>query len=283
MRTQPSERDIIKAHQRAWATRNKRTFDAEGYCRCVDDNIFQGLSVGARKDFESGDGTELGKNGERGKIQALHSSSALACNWFDYWRGRDLQPLSRAFGVPLQSSTLTLEHKLRTGLGGIGPNLDVLLCGEGTAFAIESKFTEPYTKSNGKTWLKPKYFSDGRSLWTEKSLAGCQAVAEALRTEQHVFRVLDVAQLLKHMLGLAFEFGRHWSLCCLWFEVPGSLADQHRQELRNFTAQIGKDGPNFLALTYQELFASMLPFVGQADAGYIEYLRDRYLSEAVGS
>jgi hypothetical protein len=39
---------------------------------CVDDNIFQGLSPGARKDFESGDGTELGKNGRRGKIQALH-------------------------------------------------------------------------------------------------------------------------------------------------------------------------------------------------------------------
>jgi hypothetical protein len=30
--------------------------------------------------------SELGENGGRGKIQALHSSSALVCNFFDYWR-----------------------------------------------------------------------------------------------------------------------------------------------------------------------------------------------------
>src|SRR5208282_586444 len=96
MKTQPSERDIIKAHQRAWATRNGRWFDADGYCGCVDDNIFRGLSLAARKDFKNGDGAELGKEGVRGKIQALHSTSALACNWFDYWRHRDLGPLSRA-------------------------------------------------------------------------------------------------------------------------------------------------------------------------------------------
>lgn len=123
MKTQPSDHEIIKACQRAWATRTGQTYDADGYCMCVDDNILQGLSSGARKDFESGDGTELGKNGERGKILALHSSSALACNWFDYWRGRDLKPLSRAFGVPARFSTLALEQKFPTGLGDIGPNL----------------------------------------------------------------------------------------------------------------------------------------------------------------
>jgi hypothetical protein len=283
MKTQPSDRDIIKARQRAWATRNRRTFDADGYCTCVDDNIFQGLSPGARKDFESGDGTELGKSGGRGKIQALHSSSALACNWFDYWRGRDLQRLSRAFGVPIRFSTLALEQKFPTGLAGIGPNLDVLLCADGAPFAIESKFTEPYTKSKGKTWLKPKYFHDGRSLWTVAGLPGCQAVAEALRTGQHDFKVLDVAQLLKHMLALALRFGQHWSLCCLWFEVPGSLAARHRQELMDFMAHIGTDAANFLALTYQELFARMVPFVGQDDSEYIAYLRDRYVSDEVVS
>ena|SRR5437879_1670820 len=285
MRTQLSDRDMIKARQRAWATRKGLTFDADSYCTCVDDNIFQGLSPGARTDFESGDGAELGKSGGRGKIQALHSSSALACNWFDYWRGRDLQPLSRAFGVPFRFSTLALEQKkFPTGLGGIGPNLDVLLtCGDGTPFAIESKFTEPYTKSKGKTYLKPEYFHDGRSLWTEAGLPGCQAVAEALRGQQDDFHnVLDVAQLLKHMLALALS-GHHWSLCCLWFEVPGSLADQHRQELTVFTAaaHIGTDAAHFSALTYQELFARMVPFVGQDDSEYIAYLRERYVTDAV--
>src|SRR5713226_2403539 len=100
MKTRPSDRNMIKAHQRAWAAKKGLTFAVDGYCACVDDNIFQGLSLGARRDFERGDGTELGKGSRRGKIQALHSSSALACNWFDYWRGRDLGPLSRVFGLP---------------------------------------------------------------------------------------------------------------------------------------------------------------------------------------
>jgi len=277
MTTQPSDREIIKARQRAWAVRTGRTFDEDGYCTRVDDNIFRCLSPAARKDFECGDGTELGKVGGRGKIQALHSSSALACNWFDYWRERDLQPLSRAFGLPAEFSTLALEQKFPTGLGSIGPNLDVVLSASEMVFAIESKFAEPYRKSKAKTYLKAKYFHDGRSLWTE---GGCQCVAEALRTGQHDFDVLDVAQLLKHMLALALKFGDHWRLCCLWFEVPGSLADQHRRELTDFTAHIGPDGTNFLALTYQELFARMELFVRQEDSAYIEYLRDRYLSDA---
>ena len=175
-------------------------------------------------------------------------------------------------------STLALEQKVPTGLGRIPPNLDVFLtCSDGTVFAIESKFAEPYTKSSAKTYLKPAYFRDGHSLWAEAGLPGCQAVAEALRTGQHNFKVLDVAQLLKHMLALARRFGDRWSLCCLWFEVPGSLADQHRQELTDFAAQIGADATHFSALKYQELFARMAPLVRQDDTSYIAYLRERYV------
>ena len=77
-----------------------------------------------------------------------------------------------------------VEQKFPTGLGRIGPNLDVLLtCGDGTLFAIESKFTEPYTKSKEKTYLKPEYFVTVIA-WTEVGLPGCQAVAEALRRGQ---------------------------------------------------------------------------------------------------
>jgi len=42
LKLQPSERDIIKAGQQAWAARKALTFDSDGYCRCVGDNI-QGL------------------------------------------------------------------------------------------------------------------------------------------------------------------------------------------------------------------------------------------------
>ncbi len=91
--TQMSELDIIKTGQREWAGRNGLKVDADGYCISVEGNIFGGLSLDARREFESGDGAELGKDGKRGKIQALHSSSALACNWFDYWRDKNLEPL----------------------------------------------------------------------------------------------------------------------------------------------------------------------------------------------
>lgn len=284
MRTQPNDCDIIKTRQRAWATRNGIKFDADGYCTCVDDNIFHGLSPDARTDFKNGDGAELGEKDERGKIQALHSSSALACNWFDYWRGRDLQPLSRAFGVPVEFSTLTLEQsRFSTGVGGINPNLDVLLtCSDETPFAIESKFAEPYTKSKQKKYLKPAYLPNNRHLWAEAGLPGCQSVAEALRTGKHRFEVLDVAQLLKHMLALARN-NQNWKLCCVWFEMPGSTADQHRQELTEFVTKIGNDAKHFSVLTYQELFKRMIPFVGKTDSEYMAYLRERYVSEAVVS
>jgi hypothetical protein len=266
--------DFIKAHQRAWAGQKGLSLDADGYCACVDDNIFQRLSAGARSDFGSGDGGELGKEGGRGKIRALHSSAALACNWFDYWRSRDLQPLSRAFGVPVQFSTLSLEQKFPTGLGRFSPNLDVLLtCSDGSLFAIESKFMEPYTTSKGKTYLKPEDFPKVRSLWTDAGLPGCQAIAESLRQGQQddFHNVLDAAQLLKHILGLALS-GHKWLLCCLWFEVPGLLADQHRRELKTFTTKMGADAVHFSALTYQELFTRMLPFMGQENSEYIGYV-----------
>jgi len=176
-------------------------------------------------------------------------------------------------------SSLKLEQKFSTGLGGIGPNLDVLLWSNGTPFAIESKFTEPYTKSRLKTYLKPKYFHSGRRLWAEATLPGCQAVAEMLRTGEHNFRVLDVAQLLKHMLALAHNFGSNWSLCCLWFEIEGAIAKQHRKDLTTFAAYTNNDAGKFFALTYQELFTRLASCADQDHAKYIAYLEGRYIRD----
>jgi hypothetical protein len=275
--------EILKARQRAWAIRYGCATDKDGYCGCADDNLFQGLSSDARKDFQSGDGTELGQRGGRGKIQALHSSSALACNWFDYWRGRDTTPLAHAFGREDSFCGVALEQEFSTRVGGIGPNLDVVLkCGDGALFAIESKFTEPYTSSRSKTYLKSKYFRDGLGRWTEAGLPACQRIAEDLRSGHHCYRTLDVAQLLKHMLALAVS-GHRWGLCCLWFEIPGTVADQHRKELKDFTSQLGPEAAHFSALTYQELFDRMTGLVGDEHAEYMAYLRDRYLSRVVAS
>ena len=114
--------DIIKERQRRWAQRSGRSLDDKGYCGCTDDNMFQPLSDAARRDFERGGGDALD-----GKICAVHSSSALACNWFDYWRERDFDVLSTAFGVSEPFVTLQLEAHVPTGMRGADANLDVLL------------------------------------------------------------------------------------------------------------------------------------------------------------
>ena len=270
--------DLIKRRQQAWAHRQQRTLDKDGYCGCADDNIFQGLSNAARKDLIRGGGGELSPEGERGKFQAAHSSAALACNWFDYWRERDFTVLSTALGGESPFVTLRLEAHVPTGMRGADANLDVLLTtADGRLFAIESKFAEPYTPSPAKFTLKPQYFSNQRLRWTEVGLPGCQVVAERLRTGRHDFSVLDVAQLLKHMLALG-RTGSRWTLCCLWYEVPGSAADAHRTDLRSFAAQIGADASHFIALTYQELFSRMERLAGEEHAEYMAYRRDRYIS-----
>ena len=272
--------DIIKRRQQAWAQRKQRALDKDGYCGSADDNVYEGLSSAARGELIRGGGGEIGVEGQRGKFQATHSSSALACNWFDYWRERDFGLLSAAFGVPTPFVTLRLEAHVPTGMRGADANLDVLLTtADGWLFAIESKFTEPYTGAPAKSALKPQYFSQNRSRWSDVGLPGCQAVAEQVRSGQHEYKVLDVAQLLKHMLALG-RTGSRWTLCCLWYDVPGPAADAHRAELQMFAAQIGGDGAHFRALTYQELFARMQPLAGAEHAGYMEYLRDRYIEIA---
>ena len=269
--------DFIKARQRLWAERTGLSLNDKGYCGCVDDNLFEPLSAAARANFEKGGGDELGKPPAPGKMQAVHSSSALACNWFDYWRERDFGVLSTAFHVPDPFVTLRLEVHVPTGMRGADANLDVLLTtANGSVFAIESKFSEPYAPSPAKSVLKPQYFAQGKSRWTDVGLPGCQSVAEQLRSGQHEFAVLDVAQLLKHMLALA-RTGKRWTLCCLWYEVAGAVADAHRHDLRRFAAQIGDDATHFTALTYQELFTRMTQAVGAEHAGYMNYLRDRYI------
>lgn len=146
---------------------------------------------------------------------------------------------------------------------------------DGEPFAIESKFTEPYCSSKLKCYLKPKYFLDGRRLWTEVGLPGCQAVAGDLRSSTLKFDLLDVAQLLKHMLGLG-RTGSHWRLCCLWYRVDGSIGERHREELEQFLQKIGADAARFTSLTYQELFGRIKATIGREHDAWVSYMEKRY-------
>ncbi len=272
--------DQLKETQQSWAGARGLVFDAHGYCESCNANLFEPLTSCSLRDIASGDGAEFGSGSAKGKIQALHSSTALVCNVFDYWRGRNLAVLQKALDLSVRLCGLAFEQKFPTGAGGRA-NLDVVLYGcDGTILAIESKFTEPFKRSKNKCFLKPKYFPSNRSLWKDAGLSGCQAVADSLRNGLLRFETLDAAQLLKHMLGLG-RSGSSWTLMCIWYAPGGQLSNLHSEELAAFSRALGVDSPKFRTTTYQDLFQSLA--LGPEDADYAAYLQARYFAESLSN
>jgi len=267
----------IKAHLRKWADSNRIPIDQAGYTLELRDNLFVDLSDAARAEFAAGDGGELGSPTARGKMQALHSSSAMACNFFEYWRGRDCASLAIALGVQDEVTRIQFERKFPTGLPGNAPNMDVVLTTtEGPIVAIESKFLEPYGRRH-EPGFKTKYFERSPGCWARHGLTHCQKVAERLDSGDLVFRWLHAEQLLKHILGLASS-GAQWELLYLWYQPPGAVGTQHAAEADAFAETVNQDAIRFRSMTYQELLAGLTD-TASVEGDYLAYLRSRYFSE----
>jgi hypothetical protein len=268
-------RSQILAQQKCWADSRKIALRA-GYTESLDANLFQRMHNDTLKEFQNGSGDELGRNGNRGKMQALHSSSALAVNVFDYWRGRPLDWIGRSLSLTSEPSLFRFEGQFLTGLPGNPPNLDLVfkLKDERTV-AVESKFTEPYTHAKQKMPFKPKYFPSGNGLWHDRALPRCQKLADRLNRGDFQFQHLNAAQLLKHILGLSQPSVGQFTLFYLWYAVPSEEATQHREEIKTFAHEIGSE-LDFRALTHQELFSSALRELGSDHATYLSYLQERY-------
>jgi len=276
----------IRCQQRKWA--GEENISPKGYRRKLKDNLFQNLDNRTRHDFERADGNEL-----YGKMNAVHSSSALACNFFDYWRSVENSfPLAEALKFYAKIIDIKFEMKFDHGLRTNRPNLDVVLTGSNRAIlAIESKFTEPFSGSKNKKIIKFEYFSDGKhgddGRWSQLGLSGCQDLAESLRQE-HCYKYLDAAQLLKHMLGLAKwgeESGKNWALLYLWFNPGEPEADSHEDEIERFANAVRRDDGRvgdrgeFRAMTYQKLFKKLSKKLDTSHEEYRKYLAQRYFSE----
>lgn len=277
----------IKDQQRKWA--GEENISPKGYRRKLRDNLFQNLDKRTRREFERADGNEL-----YGNMNAIHSSSALACNFFDYWRGVEkASSLAEALKFYIQIIDIKFEEKFEHGLCSKRPNIDVVLTGSNrTILAIESKFAEHFDGPKNKKIVKSSYFSGGREgdsgRWSQLGLSGCQKLAESLR-EKHCYKHLDAAQLLKHMLGLANFRGtgdpmcyKNWTLLYLWFNPGGPEADRHEDEIEKFTKAVrradGKVGDHgeFRTMTYQELFEKLSRKLDDSHEEYREYLAQRY-------
>jgi hypothetical protein len=262
-------REEAVAYQREWATSQRLPF-SNGYLTEVGHNLRSPLSKGARSAFARGSGSELMSRGPKPpKMCALHSSSALAVNVFDFWTERPNSVLAQRLGMKRQEVTVSFEKQFPTGLRGVPPNLDIVIRGKEDPFvAIESKFTEWMTPKRKRPVFKGKYFPHGKRWWAEKGLVECQLIAERIQTNDVVYRFLDVAQLLKHMLGLAAA-GGPWRLLYLFFDCSGPIAEQHHAEIKEFTVALGPRTP-FESMTYQHLVGS---FQDATDVDVIEFQR----------
>ena len=273
-----------KADQRRWAAEHSCAHDPRGYVGVLDLNLFQPMSPETKADFNRGSGGELrARTGTRlPKMHALHSSSVLACNIFDYWRGKDLGPLGEALGSGIRFEYLTFEAQFPTGLPGQPPNLDVALwLPSREVWGIESKFTEPFGAAKFGPAFKDKYFPEGQPVWSDRDLIKCGVLAIALQKREVTFRHLDAAQLLKHALGLQMNHPRSFTLVYLYADQEAPEAKQHRREIAEFGAVIDGDFP-FVPLSYHTFLKRLRNLSGAEDQPYFEYITKRYGFIATG-
>jgi hypothetical protein len=212
-------------------------------------NLIEGVHL---EDFEAdllqGDGNEMA-----GKFRAAHSSSALAVNTFAPFKAH-LGALVLPGGSDFAS--LHFEQKCPHGLlGRRSPNLDVLAEGP-SVVAIESKLLEPLSKHTAK--FSPDYDEQIRD-----HRRGTEWFGEMVRIvkEEHKYCWLDVAQLVKHAFGIAHTFPNKPATLLYLFWEPSNpnehpFFDGHRAEVAGFSKSIRGGGPDFIAMSYPELWAS---------------------------
>ena len=299
----------IQKAQKAWAEQcQKQSYSDQYpyYLGTVGANLRQCLSTRALDGYANGDGSEL-KDTSRGpaKMKALHSSAALAANFFDYWTDRDDKLLLLgALNIEGNATEpLTFEAKFPTRVSenppNKHPNLDIAISlSSGHVVAVESKFAEwtgKHTKitSQSRTFAE-KYFGYSPGLWEEQELPQCQVLADEIRRGiqrgEYIFHLLGAEQLLKHALGLATqrgktEFSPHYNeftLYYLYYDWAGESAEarrrarEHKDEIECFEQSVGKE-LNFKALTYQEVYKSIRQSEA-AEPNYLDYLECRYFS-----
>ncbi len=254
------------------------------YTRTVEDNLFQPLSEQTRKELIEGDGSELKIGANRpSKIQALHSSSALGINIFDYWRKlSDISVPAQAGGFTRTNSTMTgrIQFEQKFPIDDkfqYSPNLDVVIYPDRTKkykiYGIECKFTEPYS-SRGHGGLDKKYL-ENHEIW--QILAETKKLACKISPNDTEFSYLHAAQLIKHILGLNRKFGHgRYRLLYLWYDALGKFGYKHKQEIEQFKEVVRSDGVVFHDLTYQELIINLAKYRKWHEE-YLRYITERYL------
>jgi hypothetical protein len=281
----------ILAKQTEWAKNNglrligsKVDRGRPTYTINLDQNLFQPLLPDVRTSFAAGDGSELGSSGLPGKMQAIHSSSALAVNVFQYWKSISKVPvIAAACGLCKRGSDVSchLEFEEKYPINdsfGFHPNIDVVIHNRPEAriqrFAIECKFSEAYG-AHKHPGLKKKYLNCG-DIWD--NIPNLRAFAQRISPDDKDFNHLHPAQLIKHILAMKRHFGRGgFRLLYLWYDVFGEQGKRHQHEVAEFAEVVRGDGIKFHSLTYQELIATLASQLRSDHDQYVPYVTERYL------
>jgi hypothetical protein len=270
MRTDATRARSIEALLRsALALRPEAKLDERNYLTDLSDTLVEGISIDAfAADLAAGAGKEL-----QGKFLAPHSSSALAVNSFAWFANGAEVPVPGHEDLRL----VGFERRFPTGLTRAQPpHLDVVLESPSELVAIESKCLEYLTPQQAK--FSPRY----REAIRDERMASAW-FAEMLRLMDgngEGYRFLDVAQLIKHALGLSYRASRPTVLLYLWWEplnaAEHSVFAQHRAEVAHFASRVSGAFPSIEAMTYPELWRTWLASGDSRLRQHAERLKERY-------
>lgn len=282
----------ITEKQEAWAKR--RNLDLvgsqglkgrRGYTATLNDNLFKPLLPDVEQEIENGDGNELsGESTKLPNMHALHSSSALCVNFFQYWKNKSLSDLSFILSLCRNDNKLAKEIKFEQKFEickdfTTPPNIDAVIYNQEDsnikAYGVECKFSEPYS-SFGHDGLKKRYLTDITPQW--KYLPNLKKLGEEISPNDKRFEKLHAAQLIKHILGLKKAYGKKgFRLLYLWYDVLGTDGDLHRTEIEEFSRIAKMDDILFHAISYQEVILKLMEKYYSGNEEYVDYLTERYL------
>lgn len=234
--------------------------DSIGYLKTSEENLISPFSNwnSIKEEINKGQGSELKPN-QYGLISfnAVHSSSALCVNAFAPFK-LDLNfPFAGFTGVKV----LSFEKKLPTGIST--PNLDLYLETENEMVGVESKFIEilssklPNEGGNLEAYINR---IEGLNFQSEQYEL---LMKHYLATTNKMY--LDVAQLLKHILGLLNSKNNPKELkpvLVYIYWMPNNWRRfreyrQHEREVQEFT-QLIKQFIDFRSFNYSDFMESQI-------------------------
>jgi hypothetical protein len=279
--TGKTDLEIIKAHQKHWAEKQKWPFHPkkDNYTLSLRDNLYLPLSKKSQEEFGKGDGSET--DGNPAKMQALHSSSALLVNVFEYLKqNKRYKDIAQALEIN-NSGIKNIIFERKFPVLDRPANLDLCIEYEdGHIVGVESKFTEPYSQKNG---FKDSYFeAANEKIW--KDLNELRETAERINNESSLkeFKYLDAAQLIKHTIGLKKEINdkNKFQLIYLYYSVKNGVeSNNHEIEIKKFEKIIKKDNINFKALNWDKVIGNLDKLLAKNndDEEFIKYIKTRYI------